>query len=266
MSGFLPDWLSLREPLDHTARSEMVLSAVGHYFLNDARLNITDIGTGTGSTVRALRPYFEQPVSWHLIDNDPVLLNHAKNTLGTDRARISLADLSESLDCLFDEPASLITTSAFLDLVSESWLQNFVHEITARKIPFYAALTYDGRAECSPKHDLDDEILKAFNRHQLTDKGFGPALGPNAASAAVRTFKEAGYQIVEDRSDWNCGANHPEFQNMLLQGWYQAACEISPQKSVEFHTWLDFRLEKIAAGGNHTIVGHLDFIAIPPSD
>ena len=38
----------------------------------------------------------------------------------------------------------------------------------------------------------DAEIVAAVNVHQRTDKGFGPALGPAAAQAAVEQFERLG--------------------------------------------------------------------------
>ena len=178
MSEFSAQWLSCREPVDHAARSEAVLSAMAHYFIHKTELRITDIGCGTGSILRVLRPYFYQKISWHLIDNDDALLAHAKNTLQGDEMSFSLADLSRSLDPVFKLDADLVTTSAFLDLVSENWLKGFVAEVTRREIPFYAALTYDGRSGCTPAHDQDAKILSSFNRINTKTRDWARLLDP----------------------------------------------------------------------------------------
>ena len=41
-----------------------------------------------------------------------------------------------------------------------------------------------------------------FNRHQRRDKGFGPALGPTAATMLARLAAAAGARVVVGRSDW----------------------------------------------------------------
>ncbi len=263
MSGFSADWLALREPIDHKARSETILAGVGGWFLRDTVLNITDIGSGTGSTLRALKPIMSQKISWHLVDHDDALLEVAKAEAQGDQVNFSLADLSKSLDALFTHEPDLITTSAFLDLVSREWLEGMVKEITKRKIPFYAALTYDGRAGCSPELDTDKDILAAFNAHQKTDKGFGNALGPDAADTAVKLFEEAGYQVNVQESDWVGGVKNKEFQNMLLQGWQEAACEIEPSKQAIFKDWLLQRLNLTETSDANVFVGHKDFFAVP---
>lgn len=263
MTGFSSQWLELREPIDHAARSDAVLSALNHYFMNDQELAITDIGCGTGSTIRALKGAMLKELSWHLIDNNDALLAEAKRHATHDQSVCINADLSVSLDALFDPKPDLITTSAFLDLVSESWLQNFVEKTTSQKIPFYAALTYDGRGGTVPETPSEKAVLAAFNAHQKTDKGFGPALGPNAADTAIRLFEEAGYVICKDPSDWIAGPKHPDFQRMLLEGWKNAACEISPQNRSQFETWFAERSTLINNGELSVTVGHKDFLAVP---
>ena len=54
-------------------------------------------------------------------------------------------DLVRDLELALDGPVDLITTSALLDLVSEDWLERLVVEAAARRLPVYAALSYDGR-------------------------------------------------------------------------------------------------------------------------
>ena len=59
-------------------------------------------------------------------------------------------DLGRDLEAALDGSIDLITTSALLDLVSESWLERLVVEISARSIPLYAAISHDGRIEFVP--------------------------------------------------------------------------------------------------------------------
>lgn len=263
MSGFSTQWLTLREPIDHAARSEEVISALRHYFLNDWKLVVTDIGSGTGSTIRALRPIMSQDLTWHLIDHDDTLLSEARKHADGDRVMFTEIDLSERLEPIFKPAPDLITTSAFLDLVSLDWLKNFVKEVTVREIPFYAALTYDGRASCLPPNDLDQKVLSAFNEHQQTDKGFGQALGPEAADTAIKLFEDAGYIICKSNSDWKANSDHNEFQRQLLDGWRNASAEIDPDSQKVFDLWFDERIKMIDAGRNSVLVGHKDFLAVP---
>ncbi|MEM9330304.1 MAG: class I SAM-dependent methyltransferase [Pseudomonadota bacterium] len=263
MSGFSSQWLDAREPIDHRARSEAVLAAVRQHFENFGTLKVTDIGCGTGSTLRALKPVLKNTLSWHLIDHDDTLLDQAKTYLQGDEMTFSLADLSKSVDTVFANQPQLLTTSAFLDLVSESWLKTFCEHVTQHQTPFYAALSYDGRVGCKPELQTDVEVLKAFNHHQKTDKGFGPALGPDAAETVIRLFENFGFKVVSDRSDWIGNPEDKLFQELLIEGWHQAACEIDPHKKAHFDSWLSQRLKLIDSGKASVFVGHIDFFAIP---
>lgn len=263
MSGFSAEWLALREPIDHAARSDVVLAGVAGWYNKDERLKITDIGSGTGSTLRALKPILNQKITWHLVDHDDALLDVAKAEAQGDHVDFSLADLSTSLDALFSHEPDLITTSAFLDLVSKDWLEWMVKEIVARKIPFYAALTYDGRAGCEPVLKTDNEVITAFNAHQKTDKGFGAALGPDAADTAISLFQKAGYQVNTTQSDWVGRSSDKAFQKMLLDGWYGAASEIMPDQEIKFKDWLAERFNLIENSDASLFVGHKDIFAVP---
>ena len=55
-------------------------------------------------------------------------------------------------------------------------------------------------------------MVAAVNAHQRTDKGFGPALGPAAARAAVARFERVGYSVVHGASDWVFGPDDREIQ------------------------------------------------------
>ena len=98
-------------------------------------------------------------------------------------------DLNHDLEAALDGPVDLVTTSALLDLVSDEWLQRFVVETAARRLPVYAALSYDGRIEMTPADAADEKIIAAVNAHQRTDKGFGPALGPDGGADGDRAVR-----------------------------------------------------------------------------
>ncbi|MEP3231511.1 MAG: methyltransferase type 11 [Hyphomicrobiales bacterium] len=264
--SFSAEWLALREPIDHAARDAGILAAVISLIKGETPARITDIGSGTGSTIRAIEKETKHPIAWHLVDNDAALLKVATAESQNADVKTSLADLSTSLDAVFAHDCDLVTTSAFLDLVSTEWLSGFVDALKKHKKPFYAALTYDGRAGAMPPIGHDDIILNAFNAHQRTDKGFGPALGPDAADTAIEMFSEAGYEVFHSLSDWQAGPADIPFQRMLLEGWQQAANEIRPDLAGDFADWYDMRQKLLIDAENYhpsVFVGHIDFLALP---
>ena len=125
MSGFSIEWLDLREEADHRARDTYLLKKTISWLktLQADKRTITDLGSGTGSTIRAMLPTIQQrslSVSWRLIDDDPLVLTEAMRRHGEEltieECVIDLSNISK----LPLEGVSLITTSALLDLVSKN--------------------------------------------------------------------------------------------------------------------------------------------------
>jgi Methyltransferase domain len=265
MSGFAAEWLALRERFDLRARSPGVLDAVGNLLGSRASVRIADLACGAGSTVRALHARLPARQHWTLVDDDSRLLAFARHAVPGGNIELNAVqlDLSRDLAGAFETPRDLITMSALLDLVSDAWLQGLLREVTARAVPVYAALTYDGRTDLSPADPCDAPIITAFNAHQGTDKGFGPALGPAAASAAIAGFESAGYAVVSGTSDWVIGPDDRVMQLELLQGWSSAAREMKMLSDSDIADWLARRTDLVRDGRSSMRVGHLDFLASP---
>lgn len=263
MSGFSAEWLRLREPLDVRARNATVLEAVAAAFQSRPAISVVDLGSGTGSTVRALRARLPAKQVWKLVDNDPLLLAeafaHSAENVAVETQQFDLnGDTGPLLDG-FD----LVTASALLDLVSEPWLANLAAAAVARSLPVYMALSYDGRITFSAPDPLDAAVVAAVNTHQRTNKGFGPALGPLAAASAAKIFRALGYAIVQGESDWVAEAVETEFQIALLRGWREAADETGELSRELLDDWFARRSAAVEAGELTLRVGHVDFFAQP---
>lgn len=265
MSGFSAEWLALRESYDLRARNPIVLDAVATWFKSLDAINVVDLACGAGSTIRALSSHLPARQHWDLVDSDPRLLALACSGKSTGDVRLHAVplDLSGNFEVVLDGTKDVITISALLDLVSEIWLDRFARDIVARALPVYAALTYDGRVDLSPADPLDATIASAVNAHQQTDKGFGPALGPSAAAAAISRFEELGYSVVHGNSDWAIGTADQEIQLELLAGWAMAASEVEALPRCDIDNWLARRKNKVGARASTMRVGHVDFFATP---
>lgn len=260
MSGFSAGWLALRESYDVRARSRVVLEAVVKAFADQSLINIADLACGTGSTLRALGPHLAPRQNWRLFDNDLSLL--ARAATAPNATAVPL-DLALDLEAALDGPVDLVTTSALLDLVSEDWLARLTVEAAARRIPVYAALSYDGRIEFEPGHDLDKKIVTAVNVHQRRDKGFGQALGPKAAAVVIERFERVGYSVVHGMADWVFGTADKEIQTEILSGWAAAVREIGDLSLPDVMNWLTQRRDWVTAGRSSIRVGHVDVFARP---
>lgn len=264
MSGFSAAWLALREPADVAARSSAVTAMALGPLASRASLRAVDLGSGTGSNVRYLSPLLPS-CNWRLVDNDAALLDVARHTLlarsNSSATPINVetcvADLL-TLDGTALEGCALVTASALLDLVSEQWLARLVRLTRDASAHALMALNYDGRIICSPQDEDDDLVRDLVNRHQTTDKGFGPALGPSAGVRTEALLREAGYEVYRTTSDWVLGVEHDELQRQLIEGWAHAACELEPDQSLRIQSWASRRIAHITDEASRIVVGHDD--------
>lgn len=266
MSGFSAGWLAMREPYDRAARNGAVLDVVAMAFADAPAAAVTDLGCGTGATMRAIAPRLPARQSWRLVDNDRVLLERvllegAATVPAEASVSTVVADLAGAIEPALGD-CDLVTTSALLDLVSAAWLDRLVASLARLARPFYAALSYNGAVMMLPECRYDGEVIAAVNRHQRTDKGFGPALGPDAARTAPERLRAAGFTVIEGRSDWQFGAGDCAIQNEILTGWAGAAREIGADPAI-IEQWLGERREHVAAERSQMRVGHIDFFATP---
>ena len=142
-----------------------------------------------------------------------------------------------------------------LDLVSAPWLTALVETLCARRLAFYAALSYDGQMIWDPVHVEDALVAEAFNTHQRGEKGFGPALGPDAVALANKLFSDRGYHVTVARSDWHFQPEANALKDTLTRDIAQAAEEAGYAPSPSWHEVRATRALR---------VGHLDLVALPP--
>jgi|LakMenEpi03Aug12_release.lakeMendotaPanAssembly.Ray.scaffolds.fasta_scaffold252962_1 hypothetical protein len=295
MSGFSAAWLALREPVDHRSRNAMLQNQVVD-FLNQCApvapglMHITDLGSGTGSNLRALAPHFGAMQCWTLVDYDADLLRAARATLlswadgvldsnaitsigvagifsGTieplvitkNRKTIAIqfrcADLLTDYRNILNEPTDLITAAAFFDLVAEPWLTEFCAALTK---PLYTVLTYDGKETWGPPNALDTDVLRAFHAHQSTDKGFGGALGPRAAEHLQSLLQGRGFTTVCAPSPWRMDYRDHALIEQLALGTASAVREIGMLANSAIDQWEQVRLQ-----ASHCEIGHIDLFAYP---
>jgi hypothetical protein len=287
MSGFSADWLALREPSDARSRADALLDPLRAWRGTARPLRVVDLGAGTGANLRYLAPRLGGAQDWLLTDDDPGLLSALPGTMrawadahGWELAErpqglsvrapaFSVDILTHRCDLAADRARlpigdrDLVTASALLDLVSDDWLEALAAGCGRERAAALLALTYDGRMGFDPHEAEDAEVTALVNRHQLGDKGFGPALGPRAANAATARFAALGYRVHARRSDWHLDGDQAEIQQALIAGWTTAAIEMAPHRSARLEDWRRRRRAHVAARHSHLGVGHVDLLALP---
>jgi SAM-dependent methyltransferase len=264
VESFSPDWLALREPADTAARSESLTRLASARLGLRGRVRAIDLACGTGANVRYLAGRLPLSAAWTIVDHDQALLDEARRrlrhgALGVDYTLTARRlDLSQ-LDAATIVGHDLVTASALLDLVSAAWVQALAQACRAADAVVLLALTVDGRVECTPPHPDDELVRGLVLRHQRRDKGFGPALGPDAASVAEACFATEGFAVRTAHSDWVLES--PRLQRELVEGWARAAIEIDPTQAARIATWEQRRLAHVLEGRSRVRVGHRDLVA-----
>lgn len=264
MSSFSISWLNLREPADVKARAKSLATQALNWLeaSNEGFDNIVlDLGSGTGSSLRALTALGARNIVWRLVDHDGALLDEALKR----HSKQALIEAYQADLTIIDElplgGVHLVTASALFDLASREFVDNLVARITRQKAALYVALNYDGITEWTPAHSLDDAVLNAFNQDQRRDKGFGKALGPDATQYLQQVFEAEGYKISIAASPWLLDAKDDELVSELIQGIANAVANNYGLDGKELIQWKEFRLAHVQQGTCK--VGHLDLLAIP---
>ncbi|MEZ5852118.1 MAG: SAM-dependent methyltransferase [Hyphomicrobiaceae bacterium] len=277
MSGFSPDWLALREPVDHRSRDRALAARLAAHFQGRDEVAVVDLGCGAGSNIRATSLLLPERQSWTLVDYDARLLEAARARLaawadearsdgdalvlsvGPRRLRVRFAsiDLQTGLGQALAGAPDLVTASALFDLCSADFIDRFAAAVAPTGAAFYTVLTYNGIQSWTPPHAADAAMAAAFHAHQRIDKGFGAAAGPGAPAALARAFAASGMRVAEGDSPWVLGAADASLIHDLAAGFADAVAETNAVAAADIAAW-----RAILRSG--AVVGHTDTLAFAP--
>ncbi|MBX2801107.1 MAG: hypothetical protein KTR31_25730 [Myxococcales bacterium] len=252
--SFSPEWLALREPFDHAARSTELAQRFAAALPSEPHL--VELGGGTGSGIRWLAPQLQSPHRWTLVDHDPELLACVPAELAATHAH----DLRQLPSLDLDVQA--VSCQALLDLVDVGFLIELADWLAQRQLPLLAALTVDGRVDWLPADPADAEVGAAFRIHQLTDRGFGASPGTRAAAITADLLTVRGYAVQTASADWQIPSTATDMLVAMIDGTAHAAAEIHPHPEV-VEAWRQRRLEVARRGQLSLMVGHTDLLALP---
>ena len=290
MNNFTAEWLALREPVDHRSRNPKLLASVSAHLQHiestrSGSIHIVDLGCGSGSNLRALAPVFNDVQEWTLVDSDPKLLLAAQaallkwsedSTIIKSQLQISAyeplgtklilkkhnkeiivnfhcADLSKEVHLPIMATTDLVTAAAFFDLTSDDWLRKFCHTLSK---PLYATLTYNGVEAWDPQGPSDQSVLEAFHFHQRTDKGFGAAAGPDAASLLINFLTSRHFRVDVADSPWAMNELDRPLIDQLVAGTAAAVKETGLLPTGTIESWIKSKYD-----ANRCVIGHTDIFA-----
>jgi len=255
-------WLGLREGIDHRSRAAELLPDLRAWWTDGERSAVLDLGCGTGSNLRYLAHKIPGRQTWTLVDHDAALLARVEaprddvlvKPVQGDLAGVGLAEVGRT---------HLVTASALLDLVSESWLNAMVDACVSARCGALFSLTYDGTIEWAEGDPLDATVRDAVNDHQRRDKGLGAALGPTAGRTAEEMFRRRGYCTWLSPSAWRLGPKEVALAQALVEGWATAAAEECPAQADDVTLWMERRRATVTRSDLDLLVGHQDLLALP---
>tara|TARA_Y100000588_G_scaffold54033_1_gene51179 strand:- start:1296 stop:2174 length:879 start_codon:yes stop_codon:yes gene_type:complete len=288
VSEFSSSWLDIREGADARARNVDLVTSLSAYVDELVEINLIDLGAGTGGLFRYLAPRLGGHQTWRLVDNSSRLLEQsetrltrwaaqhelivrskvgtwqASNSVREYRVDTEIWDFASGFADFPTEPsADVITASAFIDLVSLSWIKQLVGFCKKAQTSFYGCLTYNGIIEWNPGHPCDGDFLQFLNNDQRRDKGIGAALGPDAFQAISNVFTSSGFVVKTGSSPWILDFKDCQLQKALLLQWVKLLTQKSGWPVWKIDEWNEFRLAAIVDGKSRLKVGHQDIWVVP---
>lgn len=252
--SFAPEWLALRAPIDARAR-DADLARRFAASLPPSPL-IVDLGAGTGANALALTPLLPQ-ARFRLVDNDCALLDIARARV---KAEILHTDLTGDLEAPI-AGADAISASALMDLVSAPWFDRLAALAASRRLTLLFTLNVDGRHALTPEDRDDGLVFAAFASDQRRDKGFGPALGPDAPRHMETRLASLGATVHLADSAWHVDAAARGLLTEFIGGMAEAAGRAAPTEAASIAAWRQRRQVQIRKGALSLTVGHRDLLA-----
>lgn len=264
-TSFSTDWLKLREPFDHGARSAELVSRFSGAVAAE-RPRLLEIATGLGSGARFVAERFGREIDWTLLDHDDLLLNDLHKEMEAWNPKLKYQTVQHDLQDIGGLPDAIdgVTTQALLDLVSYSWLTQFADWLADHRLPLLAAISVDGRMSWSVPDEADDCVQAAFKTHQTWDRGFGPSPGVGAVDALCERLTARGYQTTQVDADWIIPEHAAQMMTFMIDGIATAAleaCRTVGATPADVQGWQRRRREQVGRIG--LCVGHTDMLALP---
>ncbi len=262
MHKFENSWLYQREKIDNLSKNLTLIDKINSELKYLENISVLDLGTGTGSNFRFLSKKIKHKnQSWTLMDISRSSLQEAKKniTLHNKIKKVSFKynDIIKNIKKTNFNKFDLVTGSAFLDIMPANWFKDF-HRLNQNTKIIYFSINYDGYFKFYPRHTLDNNMLKLFNKDQNSKKdGKVKAVGPDCGEIIMNHFAKT-HKTFLLNSNW-LDASNKNFQLMFLNFCKNV---INKNKEITLHEWLEFKKAKIIKNKSKLLVHNKDFLAI----
>ena len=279
----LADWAA---QITSQTTSQTTREATSQTLTGRSALNILELGAGTGSNLRYLLPYLGHQQHWLLLDNDEALLrglpgilrswcelqgatldqSDEKFTIRHTRYSATVStrtiDLARQVDDIDFADTQLVTASALLDLTADTWLDALARKLVTHQCSCLFALNYSGAIQWQPELTTDQQITQLLNAHQLSDKGFGGALGPAAGNYFASKLEALGRDVHTATSQWDIAPHLMPLQHAIVDGWADAALEQNSSGADAISLWHTQRKQMIEQQLSSLKVSHVDVLSL----
>jgi hypothetical protein len=298
---FAADWLALREPFDHAARSVALARRLADRL--PRRPKLVDLGGGTGSLFRFLAPIIGRGQDWVLVDADAALLDEAFGRTAAWARRRGFAATASGDELLVSTPHGLWRMRAVVrqlaapSLAQASWPALCQSSTDGRTKPGHdemqrrsvdafvcsALLDLVSRMWLSRLCDLltvpflacltvdgrdvwrphhpNDALVRTAFRR---DTRRDKGFGPALGIAAPRALTACNLVTASAPSDWHIPRTALRMQRALIDGTADAARSARPAQADAIAAWQEARLRQALRGRLAITIGHRDILALPP--
>lgn len=291
----LARYLEAKVPLDRRSLNAQVFEAFREALAGLPKVEIVDLGTGTGAMLRHLALTTSNPALVLTgVEREAALVEVAVGycwqalTAAGWQCRLAESGFEARRDgcwrrfCLvhadcFDfhpkAPCQVVCAHTFLDLVPVAWILAQAASWLAPGGLFYATCNYDGSTVLFPVYSdpsFEAELLACYDRsmelRQLDGEATGGALCGRRLHQALVT---GGWEVLcFGSSDWNLTPVHGRYRDAdatvleaLLEMICSEAAGLDPKALAQWHR---VRLDQLKAGQLGMIVHQLDCLAVRP--
>lgn len=272
------DWLSLRYPLDATARNRhLEVQALSQLSAGEA-LRVLDLGAGAGANIGYYRRLLPSATQWWLVERDAALLKQLPRFIegmGEEGGNIipkAIHPLRGNFldpDCpVYSHSFDLVLANAVFDLLSVNQFQRLLQlfrRAWGKHSPlFLFTLNLDQGLRFNPTDKENEYWCRRYEEHMHRPQNFGRAMAAHCGQWMERLFLENGFKVESGSSAWEISPQQTEVLLAKLDFFEKAMTELMGTDTRQwnlFQQWLDQKRQQARQQELSLLVPHRDVLA-----